>query len=552
MKKTRRLIDKFERLNEKNVWRQLSGLARSKDVYSTHLKGYGPYLKDNDVYLYADDDTMVVVCMDACGQRHELADTDNLGQKPPQFYSCNDVRTSPAWELSKTMSLMRRFLNEGGLHYRFYGVLLTESHIFNFLDLVHEWEEMNIKVVTGLTNFSKRKIAVNDDTTAISTLLPSFDTAPEDLEVPEAPEDSEDSEAPEAPEDPEDSEDPEGSEDYDDDLERILDSCLSAVGSDDEDKPKDSTGVSKFIIPDDTIEQNNGVRVKVTILPPLEHPREELDRLVGCDSIRQRIDDLVSLSSYNKMRLAFFPGCKQHAVSLHSLFIGRPGTGKTTVCKIFGSLLHQAGALSKGHVVVCDRGTFIGTLWGDEERSVRQVLEKAQGGVLMIDEAYLLKSENERDPGNMILQLLMNVLADETQRDLAIVLCGYKKPMEALIDSNPGLLSRFPNRFDFPDFTIDELLEITRQRVKEYEYEFTSSAWQRYSQQLTTAYQVRNLETWGNARFVANQLERIYIQHATRCVRQHPDDKEQLRIITPDDILPFDVPKAKARIGFHQ
>ena len=90
-----------------------------------------------------------------------------------------------------------------------------------------------------------------------------------------------------------------------------------------------------------------------------------------------------------------FPNSKRHEVSLHSVFFGRPGTGKTTVCKIFGSLLHQAGVLSKGHVVVCDRGTFIGTLWGDEERSVRQVIEMAQGGVLMIDEAYLLNGKHE-------------------------------------------------------------------------------------------------------------------------------------------------------------
>jgi SpoVK/Ycf46/Vps4 family AAA+-type ATPase len=245
-----------------------------------------------------------------------------------------------------------------------------------------------------------------------------------------------------------------------------------------------------------------------------------------------------------------FPNGKQHKVSLHSIFLGHPGTGKTTVCKIFGSLLHQAGALSKGHVVVCDRGTFIGTLWGDEERAMRQVVEMSQGGVLMIDEAYLLNSKNDHDPGKMVIQLMMNILADEKQRDIAVVLCGYKEPMMKLLDSNPGLQSRFPNKFEFADFSVDELLEITRCRVKDYNYEFTAKAWEKYSNLLSQAYKVRDPETWGNARFIANQLERIYLQHATRCMKQRLKDKEDLLTLTAEDILPIEVPRQRTKIGF--
>jgi len=245
-----------------------------------------------------------------------------------------------------------------------------------------------------------------------------------------------------------------------------------------------------------------------------------------------------------------FPNIRQHEVSLHSVFLGRPGTGKTTVCKIFGSLLRQAGALSKGHVVVCDRGTFLGTLWGDEERSMRQVLEMAKGGVLMIDEAYLLNGKHDHDPGKLVIQLLMNILADESQRDIAVVLCGYKEPMMKLLDSNPGLQSRIPNKFEFTDFTVDELLEITRRRIKDYDYTFTVQAWEKYSNMLAQAHRMRDPETWGNARFVANQLERIYIQHATRCVRQHPNDKRELLMLTPEDILPIEIPRQRTKIGF--
>ena len=239
------------------------------------------------------------------------------------------------------------------------------------------------------------------------------------------------------------------------------------------------------------------------------------------------LDELVALTTYNKTMQELFPNSKQHEVSLHSVFLGRPGTGKTTVCKIFGSLLHQAGALSKGHVVLCDRGTFIGTLWGDEERSVRQVLEKAKGGVLMIDEAYLLNGKNENDPGKLVLQLLMNILADKSQRDIAVVLCGYKDQMEKL-----------------------ELLEITQTRIRDFEYSFTDQAWEKYRGMLNQAYQVRDPQTWGNARFVANQLERIYMQHATRCVMQKPEDKQEWRQLTAEDIVPIEVAKKKQKIGF--
>ena len=305
----------------------------------------------------------------------------------------------------------------------------------------------------------------------------------------------------------------EDDDDHDDDDEDEIDADDFPEGSV---LPDDETS-----FPSGEIEQNNNISVKVEILRPIANPREELDKLVGCADIKRRMDELVALTSYNKMMRDLFPGSKQHEVSLHSVFLGRPGTGKTTVCKIFGSLLRKVGALSKGHVVVCDRGTFIGTLWGDEERSMKQVLKMAQGGVLMIDEAYLLASKNENDPGRLVIQLLMNVLADETQRDIAVVLCGYKEPMMKLLDSNPGLYSRFPNKFEFADFTVDELLEITQCRVKDYDYQFTAKAWEKYRQVLLQAYQVRNPETWGNARFVANQLERIYIQHATRCVPAH-------------------------------
>lgn len=304
------------------------------------------------------------------------------------------------------------------------------------------------------------------------------------------------------------------------------------------------------LYPTNEFEQNTSLSMKVEILKPSKNPQEELNKLVGCEELKQRMEELVALTQFNKKMRRAYPDKKRHQISLHSIFYGRPGTGKTTVCRIFGGLLKKAGILKLGHVVVCDRGTFIGTLWGDEERSVTSVLEKAKDGVLMIDEAYTLYGENEKDPGRNVLQQMMTTLADESKRNMAVVLCGYKEPMQKMLDSNPGLESRFPNRFEFKDFTLNQLLEITQLRVKEYGYSFSKAGWARYKEVLMMAYKTRDEEKWGNARFVANQLERIYLQHAVRCMKQNVSKRSML-ILTEEDIVPIPVARSeRRRVGF--
>lgn len=150
----------------------------------------------------------------------------------------------------------------------------------------------------------------------------------------------------------------------------------------------------------------------------------------------------------------------------------------------------------------------------------------------------------------MILPLLMEILADESQRDIAIILCGYKEPMIEMLRINEGLQSRFPNIFEFQDFTIDELLRITRLRVAEYNYHFTRTAWAKYKQMIENAYASRDADTWGNARFIANQLDRIYLTHAQRCVHQQSINSKQIQMLTHADIQAIDVPKPIKRIGF--
>lgn len=564
------LIDDFRKQTRETILDYMDRLGVNQIVYSTHLKGYEPDLADKNVFLYIHAKSMVVVCFDLCGNREEIADEgDPYDVDIPEYYSYKGSRTSPVCQLSDAMKEMDRRAINIFPPIEINGVLLSESNILNARDMKDKWSAMNITVIDGLKTLRHREIATNKSySESASTILRAIldeEAYTRNFKL-EAPDfsyllDEKQAVGDEAKEDDE----------FEKLLKRFIDNGYEKVEEgnlpfeesdssdiyDDDDEvnieafPEGSVHkIEDLSFPDGTIEQNDKISVKVEVLRPIANPREELDKLVGCADIKQRMDELVALTGYNKLMGKVFPNSKQHEVSLHSVFLGRPGTGKTTVCKILGSLLRQAGALSKGHVVVCDRGTFIGTLWGDEERSMRQVLEMAQGGVLMVDEAYLLNGKHENDPGKLVVQLMMNILADETQRDIAIVLCGYKEPMEKLLESNPGLQSRFPNKFEFADFTIDELLEITRRRVKEYEYVFTPEAWDKYRLLLARAYAQRDPNTWGNARFIANQLERIYIQHAMRCVRQRPIDKRLLRLLTPEDILPIEVPKEKRRIGF--
>ena len=570
MRNPNRLINDFMNQRKDTIWKHLDAMAANYAVYSTHLKGLSPFLSDCDVYLYCSETNVVIVCLDSCGHCGEQVYEESETLSPIIYEDGSEPRVSMVWKMAKAVSLVKSQLLLNNPDIAVYGVLLTEAEIINAYELYPMWGKHDFMVIDDLTRLKYKKIKVcsvendyldckeyirtildasldeaQEESNTIIGSKPRYESNPVDDFEKMLNEFINSGMEPHPMITPMFHDHNEHEADYESEYDESEDDVSEGDSSFD-----NKTPIEDELFPSGEIDQNNNISVKVEILHPIPNPREELDKLVGCTYIKQRMDELVALTSYNKMMHELFPDSKQHAVSLHSIFLGRPGTGKTTVCKIFGSLLRQAGALSKGHVVVCDRGTFLGTLWGDEERSVRQVLEMAKGGVLMIDEAYLLNGKNENDPGKIVIQLLMNILADESQRDIAVVLCGYKEPMMKMLDTNPGLQSRFPNKFEFTDFTVDELLEITRCRVKDYDYKFTSQAWEKYNSILAQAYKMRDPETWGNARFIANQLERIYIQHANRCIRHQPKDKQDLLMLTPEDVSPIEIPRQKTRIGF--
>ena len=549
------LYNAFCKQTRRTFWTFLHTLAQQEDIYSTYLADFGPY-KDSpvDYYVFSTGKEIVLLFVEKYTLKQEKIDK----AKGTFCSSCVDDLV-PIIDVTR---FVKRRVDVVAPGTKVQSIMLSDRECFD--DLM-EWMDVEFPfhIIDNLRTLNKRHIEVNeqhgeegkklmDDVIHCDCILPEED----EITVRKCIEDGDDYDGEDEEED-EDEDEEEDDEEYSDeeeqtpeeddeyDFDKALQDFLESSAEEDRRERN-----SPFSISHSQIDQNENTHVNVEILRLNQEPQLALLNLVGCDEIKRRMDELLSLGIYINLMRKHFPDSKQHDISLHSIFYGRPGTGKTTVCKIYGALLHQAGVLSSGHVVVCDRSTFIGPLWGDEERALQKVLEIAKGGVLMIDEAYLLGGKSDRDPGRLVIQLLMNILADESQRDLAVVLCGYKEPMKQLLAVNPGLDSRFPNKFEFPDFSVEDLLRITLRRINEYNYEFTDQAWDKYCDILRKAYQQRDPDTWGNARFVANQLDRIYIQHAARCVHHIPKDISQMRTITADDIQPIEVPKPKMRIGF--
>jgi probable Rubsico expression protein CbbX len=260
----------------------------------------------------------------------------------------------------------------------------------------------------------------------------------------------------------------------------------------------------------------------------------ELDRdLVGLAPVKQRIRDIAALLVIDKLRLDL--GLAAQAPSLHMCFTGNPGTGKTTVALRMATILHRLGYVRKGHLVAVTRDDLVGQYIGHTAPKTREVLKKAMGGVLFIDEAYYLyRPENERDYGQEAIEILLQVM--ENQRDdLVVILAGYKDRMATFFQSNPGMSSRIAHHIGFPDYQQDELLQIGDRMLAGMNYRFGAGAREVFAQYL----QLRLAQPhFANARSVRNALDRIRLRQASRLYAQ-PErqlSREDLTSIEPGDI----------------
>lgn len=269
---------------------------------------------------------------------------------------------------------------------------------------------------------------------------------------------------------------------------------------------------------------------------------EELNKMVGLDDYKSFIYQLIC--DYQLSRLRQLLGLHESSnTPLHLVFTGNPGTGKTTAAKVLGKALHAAGILSRGDVVCRDRSSLVGRHVGDSENNVRELFEgEAHGNVVLIDEAYALAQDHwEGDFGHHVINSLLPYTSVENP-DYVVVLCGYKKEMDRLLDSNPGLRSRFSLQFDFADYSCDQLMEICARLLGELDYRMTDEA-QACFADLTTEVLKKRLPQFGNARWVHTAVRQYIVlaQHrrVTNLLMQgyKQIDRNLLRTIDREDVV---------------
>ena len=266
---------------------------------------------------------------------------------------------------------------------------------------------------------------------------------------------------------------------------------------------------------------------------------DELDRdLVGLAPVKQRIRDIAALLVIDKLRANLGMAAASGAVapSLHMSFTGNPGTGKTTVAFRMAQILHRLGYSRKGHLVAVTRDDLVGQYIGHTAPKTKEVLKKAMGGVLFIDEAYYLyRPENERDYGQEAIEILLQVM--ENQRDdLVVILAGYKDRMDTFFKSNPGMSSRIAHHIDFPDYAQGELLQIGERMLAGMNYSFGEGTRAVFEQ-----YLARRLVQphFANARSVRNALDRARLRQASRLYADADRvlTAADLSTLTPPDLL---------------
>ena len=262
---------------------------------------------------------------------------------------------------------------------------------------------------------------------------------------------------------------------------------------------------------------------------------DKLDReLIGLIPVKTRIREIAALLLVDRLRKQF--ALSSETPTLHMNFTGNPGTGKTTVAMRMAEILHRLGYVRGGHLVSVTRDDLVGQYIGHTAPKTKEVIKKAMGGVLFIDEAYYLyKPENERDYGAESIEILLQTM-ENNRDDLVVILAGYKDRMDKFFHSNPGMRSRIAHHVDFPDYSADELLQIAKLMLADQNYRFSpdaETAFLDYIQRRMT------LEHFANARSVRNALDRARLRQANRLFANASKslNKSDLITLEAEDIL---------------
>jgi probable Rubsico expression protein CbbX len=262
---------------------------------------------------------------------------------------------------------------------------------------------------------------------------------------------------------------------------------------------------------------------------------DKLDReLIGLVPVKTRIREIAALLLVDRLRRQF--ALTSETPTLHMCFTGNPGTGKTTVAMRMGEILKRLGYVREGHLVTVTRDDLVGQYIGHTAPKTKEVIKKAMGGVLFIDEAYYLyKPENERDYGQESIEILLQVM-ENNRDDLVVILAGYKDKMNRFFESNPGMRSRIAHHIDFPDYKPEELLAIAKLMLAAQNYHFSADGEKAFAEYLKLR---MKMEHFSNARSVRNALDRARLRQANRLFgrRGRPLTKDDLMTLEAEDVL---------------
>lgn len=305
------------------------------------------------------------------------------------------------------------------------------------------------------------------------------------------------------------------------------------------DKNEDGSDSSKDKVEDvlnkekSALNQGEGTNQGVVVSSPIDgDPYEELNSLIGLESVKEEVTSLANFVRVQKQRQA--NGLKTASISYHCVFTGNPGTGKTTVARILARIYKDLGIVKKGHLVETDRSGLIAEYVGQTAVKTNAVVDSALNGILFIDEAYALLDGKGGGYGDEAIATLLKRMEDNRD-SLVVIVAGYTDEMQRFVDSNPGLKSRFTRYINFPDYSSDELFKIFMSRMDKYSYKLDADAEKFLRQNLTqtVAHKTRN---FGNGRYVRNLFEKAITNQANRLGKKKDATPEELSQITLSDI----------------